>query len=86
MQPFIFIGSLLVRRSTPPERAVLLFTGVIILVGFGLACLYFGSTAAPDKAAEAAELRFWGFVLIGSGFGLWGLYRLAGWVADQILG
>ena len=77
------LGGLFAKRSTPAERLVIVWLLILIALGLGVVCLYFGYTAAADKAAEAEQLRVYGFALLGVGLGIWLIHRLVAWVVDR---
>ena len=77
------LGGFFAKRSTPTERRVIVWTLIILALGLGLVCLYFGFTAAPTKATEAAQLRLYGYGLLGAAFVIWLLHRLIAWCLDR---
>lgn len=67
-----------IRPPTGSEWTVLFWVAVIIVMGFGIVCLYFGYRAPPDKAAEAARLIRGGYAFIAAGPALVIIRRLCG--------
>lgn len=79
------IEGFLIRRSTPPERAVLLVALIALMLGGGGVLLYLGWTADPEKAEAAADARSTGWTLIASGLALWAIYWICSAVIDWLL-
>lgn len=83
MSGWLRLGGFLAKRSTPMERLVIVWLVIVLCLGTGGVCLYFAFTASPAKAAEAAELRLYGWGFLGAAFGWWAVdaerpARLAG--------
>jgi hypothetical protein len=58
------------RPPTGSEISVLFWVVVIVVVGFGFVCLYFGYGAPADKAEEAGKLIRGGYAFIAGGVAL----------------
>ncbi|MBN1361798.1 MAG: hypothetical protein JW993_14475 [Sedimentisphaerales bacterium] len=56
-----------IKPPTGSELTVLFWVVVIIVLGFGLVCLYFGYRAPADRAEEAAKLIRGGYAFIAGG-------------------
>lgn len=58
-----------IRPPTGSEQTVLFWGIVVLLVGFGAVCLFFGYRAPAEKADEAAKAirGGWGFIAAGAG-------------------
>ena len=64
-----------IRPPTQDEMNVLFWIIVLIFVGFGLVCLYFGYRAPPEKAQEAAQAIRGGYGFIAVGVVIWAVRR-----------
>ncbi len=71
------------KRSIPAERLIVAWILIIAAVGVGAFCLYLGFTAPPDKAAEAIQLRWYGFGFFGFALLMWLVHRLIAWILDR---
>ena len=56
-----------IKPPTGDERAVIFWTIFLILVGFGIVCLYFGFRAPVEKGEEAMKLIAGGLCFIVAG-------------------
>lgn len=83
MDPFFQYGMTSPRPSTPIERLVILWTIILLTAALGVVCLYLGFTAPAAKAAMAAQVRFYGYCLVGTAVFIWLLYRLVSWWVDR---
>jgi predicted CDP-diglyceride synthetase/phosphatidate cytidylyltransferase len=56
-----------IRPPTGSEQTVLFWGIVVLLIGFGAVCLFFGYRAPAEKADEAAQAirGGWGFIGVG---------------------
>ena len=66
-------------RSDPYQRFVLVWLVILILMITGSVALFFGYTAGPDHADEAAELRLYGWILTSCGVAAYLMKKLAQW-------
>jgi len=64
-----------IRPPTESEMNVLFWIIVVIFVGFGLVCLYFGYRAPAEKAQEAAQAIRGGYGFITFGVAIWAVRR-----------
>lgn len=71
------------KRSTQTERFVIVWIVILLATAIGLYCLYLGFTAAPAKAAQAAQLRTYGFGFVGFAGFVWLLNRFVAWFLDR---
>jgi hypothetical protein len=73
----------LIRPPTGSEQTVLSWVIVVLLIGFGVVCLFFGYRAGPEKAAEAAKAIRGGWGFIAAGAGMYLIRRLCSGFSDQ---
>jgi hypothetical protein len=71
------------RRSTPVERLVIVWCIIALLVVLAVICLWFGFTAPASKAAQAAQLRLYGYVIAGVAVAVWVGHRIVSWILDR---
>jgi len=68
---------------TRADWAVFVWLLILGPAALGVVCLYFAFQAPASKAAEAAELRWYGFGLIAAGLGIWLIKRLVFWLVER---
>ncbi len=67
-----------IRPPTSDEMTVLFWAILVVIIGFGVVCLFFGYRAPADKAQEAAKLIRGGYGLIAGGVGMYAVRRFFG--------
>ena len=65
-----------IRPPTGSEQTVLFWGILVLLVGFGLVCLFFGYRAPAQKAQEAAKLIRGGYGFLAAGAAMYVIRRL----------
>lgn len=83
MDGWFNIGAFLARPSTSGERLVIVWLLILGCVGLGLVCIYLGLRAPAEQAAQAEQLRLYGYCLLGGGIAVWMLSRLVAWLLDR---
>jgi len=56
-----------IKPPKPGDGGVIFWAVIVIVVGFGIVCLFYGFGAPPDKAEEASKLIRGGFGFIAFG-------------------